>query len=281
MFHESAEKFRIDEELKNEEIANFWENVTGTGVSGQLNCELHRREEINLYYQCTQNTYNHYSLDHFGGEMRSFPRWIHEYMRCNMILFKAECCSLTDAMTDKDYECPPCTHITMPMPEMFGDTGLVVTEPEPPIVYPTCGPLPDVSMLSVYRYKSDLWPLNSLIKENSTFYCIEMKRDEGSTTAGTLNVKMPGNNKLEPNYNIKVNHEDCSIDIKSINEDKYTEGRKLQPYGAPFNAYDAFSFEYSSTPAEKYDAKVGYCTCDQTTGACEGHFDESVENGFM
>jgi hypothetical protein len=218
--------------------------------------------------------------------MRSFPRWIHEYKRCNMMLADAECSSLTDKLTGKSYDCyePPCTKITTPMPEMFGYTGPhvpVVVPEEPAIVYPTCGPLPDVSMLSVYRYKTDLWPLSSLIRDNSTFFCIEMKRDEGSTTSGTINVKMPGNFKTEPNYNIKVSHIDCSIDIKSINDEKYTEGRKLQPYGEPFSGMDAFSFEYSETPAEKYDAKVGYCTCDVETGACEGHFDSYVEDGFM
>ena len=39
-------------------------------------CELYRREEVNLYYQCTQDDYNNYALDHFGGEMRSYPRWL-------------------------------------------------------------------------------------------------------------------------------------------------------------------------------------------------------------
>ena len=269
------EYWRGEEEKFNEDVGTFWEKATAVDVDRQLNCELHRREELNLYYQCTQNSYNHYSLDHFGGEMRSFPRWIYEFKRCNMMLADAECSSLTDKVSKETYRCyeEPCTHITLPMPDMFGETGAQVAVPavvepeivepvEPEVVLPTCEPLQDLSMLSVYRYKTDLWPLGNLIRDNATFFCIEMKRDAGSTTEGTINVKMPGNYKLDPNYNVRVNPKDCSIDIKSINAEKYTEGRKLQPYGKPFSGYDAFSFETGAEPAEKYDAKVGHCTCD-------------------
>lgn len=137
--------------------------MTSTEVTNQLSCELHRNEEINLYYQCTQNTYNNYALDHYGGEMRSYPRWIWEFKRCNMLLHKAECCTIRrDGI---DYDCPPCTDITMPMPHPFGDDK---PEPEPVV----CPPIPDVSMLSVYRFmgrEDDIYNL----REDSTWYCIQ------------------------------------------------------------------------------------------------------------
>ena len=37
---------------------------------------------MNLYYQCTQNDINNYALHHFGGQMRSYPRWVTEYNVC-------------------------------------------------------------------------------------------------------------------------------------------------------------------------------------------------------
>jgi len=46
------------------------------------NCQLHREEEMNLYYQCTQNDINNYALHHFGGQERSYPRWVVEYNVC-------------------------------------------------------------------------------------------------------------------------------------------------------------------------------------------------------
>lgn len=118
--------------------------MTSTEVTNQLSCEQHRIEEINLYYQCTQLTFNNYALDHFGGDMRSYPRWIYEFKRCNMMLNKAECTSIK--RDGVDMECPPCTDITMPMPEPFGD-GVPVVVVEPTV----CPPLKDFSLLSVYR----------------------------------------------------------------------------------------------------------------------------------
>ena len=37
---------------------------------------------MNLYYQCTQNDINNYALHHFGGAVRSYPRWVKEYNVC-------------------------------------------------------------------------------------------------------------------------------------------------------------------------------------------------------
>jgi len=51
-------------------------------VEHQRNCQLHREEEMNLYYQCTQGDINNYALHHFGGEQRSYPRWVNEYNVC-------------------------------------------------------------------------------------------------------------------------------------------------------------------------------------------------------
>ena len=37
---------------------------------------------MNLYYQCTQNDINNYALHHYGGQMRSYPRWVTEFNVC-------------------------------------------------------------------------------------------------------------------------------------------------------------------------------------------------------
>merc|ERR1712110_268150 len=119
---EASDKVAKFEDL----LETFWEDVTPPTIGAELSCELNRREEMNLYYQCTQNGYNNYSLDHFGGEMRSYPRWIWEFKRCNVILAKAECCTVEYMGEEKD--CPPCTDITLPMPEPFGDRVVVIPD---------------------------------------------------------------------------------------------------------------------------------------------------------
>ena len=55
--------------------------------------------------------------------MRSYPRWIWEFKRCNVILSKAECCSVT--VMEEERDCEKCTHITLPMPEPFGENVVV------------------------------------------------------------------------------------------------------------------------------------------------------------
>ena len=154
------------------EIDDFWTGMTSGEVTNQYSCELHRNEEINLYYQCTQLTFNNYALDHFGGDMRSYPRWVYEFKRCNWMLAEAECCSVTrDGI---DYECPPCTDITLPMPTPFNPDE--PTPPvEPPVVEPVvCDPLPDLSMMSVYRPMYRVEPLSEVILDQFTekLYCL-------------------------------------------------------------------------------------------------------------
>lgn len=101
-------------------IEDFWKGMTPTGDSHQLQCELYRNEEINLYYQCTQNAFNNYALDHFGGDQRSYPRWLSEVYRCNVELEDAEWHTIVDEMhVDKEFPCETKTEITLPMPFPF------------------------------------------------------------------------------------------------------------------------------------------------------------------
>ena len=81
-----------------DEIDNFWNGITSTEVSHQLQCQLYRNEEINLYYQCTQLAFNNYALDHFGGEERSYPTWLAEVYRCNAQLEDAEVHTIYDEL---------------------------------------------------------------------------------------------------------------------------------------------------------------------------------------
>jgi hypothetical protein len=64
------------------EYQEMLDQVMSPQVEHQRNCQLHREEEINLYYQCTQNDINNYALHHFGGDARSYPRWVDEYNVC-------------------------------------------------------------------------------------------------------------------------------------------------------------------------------------------------------
>lgn len=265
-----------EEEIKDVQdlIDDFWTGMTSTEVTNQLSCELHRNEEINLYYQCTQNTYNNYALDHFGGEMRSYPRWIYEFKRCNILLHKAECCTIRrDGI---DYECPPCTDITMPMPHPFGDDK---PKPEPKPEPKVCDPLPDYSMLSVYRFMGREQPLDRL-REDSTWYCIEQRAVDKYTA--TLNIKMPGNVKFNWDYEIRLNQEDCTtVELRPAKDETYAAGGTLMPYGAPYEGYDAFYFNlYPGFEVEKFDTKVGTCECDDTTGMCAANYWEYVEQGL-
>jgi len=103
-----------------DEMDGFWKGKTPTGDSHQLQCQLYRNEEINLYYQCTQNAFNNYALDHFGGDQRSYPRWLSEVYRCNVELEEAEVHTIVDEMHEaKEFPCETETAITLPMPFPF------------------------------------------------------------------------------------------------------------------------------------------------------------------
>lgn len=275
LFYETRTKgFSDDWRYHQEAIDKFWEGMTSSEVTNQYDCELHRQEEINLYYQCTQNAYNGYALDHFGGDMRSYPRWIFEYKRCNIMLHKAECCSIQrDGI---DYECPPCTDITLPMPEPFGPVK-VPNEPEPKPEPVICDAIPDLSMFSVYRPRYIAMGVDNLFESQFQFWCLDFKQT--SKYEGTINIKMVGNAKVEPNYEVRLNQDDCTtIELKKYGESDYLPGGQLVPYGAPFTGLDAYYFKrWATDEPEKYDSKVGQCICDNDTGVCEGFYSEQVK----
>ena len=64
------------------ELAAVKKLVIPATVEHQRQCQLHREEEMNLYYQCTQNDINNFMLHHFGDAARSYPRWVKEYNVC-------------------------------------------------------------------------------------------------------------------------------------------------------------------------------------------------------
>lgn len=115
--HESME---LEVERLTEKIEEFWTGMTPTEASHQLQCQLYRNEEINLYYQCTQNAFNNFALDHFGGDQRSYPRWLSEVYRCNVELSEAEIHTIIDEEhEDKEFKCETETAHTLPMPMPF------------------------------------------------------------------------------------------------------------------------------------------------------------------
>ena len=102
------------------EYDNVLKQVLNPQVEHQRNCQLHREEEINLYYQCTQLAYNNYALDHFGGDFRSYPAWLSEVWRCNSVLEDAEMHTIYDELHEQyEFPCESETAITLPMPWPF------------------------------------------------------------------------------------------------------------------------------------------------------------------
>jgi len=71
-------------------------------------CQLHREEEMNLYYQCTQNDINNYALHHFGGNKRSYPRWVQEYNVCIDHIHRAKPLHLDFVMDGGEVQKRPC-----------------------------------------------------------------------------------------------------------------------------------------------------------------------------
>lgn len=92
------------------------------------NCQLHREEEMNLYYQCTQNDINNYALHHFGGDERSYPRWAQEYNVCIDHLQHAKWLYLDYYHEDGGVSLEPCDPLTKTEPVYIGGDSKVVDD---------------------------------------------------------------------------------------------------------------------------------------------------------
>lgn len=90
------------------ELEDVRSQIMSPTVEHQRNCQLHREEEINLYYQCTQNDINNYALHHFGGEKRSYPRWVEEYNVCIAHIHTAKTLHLDFYHEDGTVTLEPC-----------------------------------------------------------------------------------------------------------------------------------------------------------------------------
>merc|ERR1719272_305436 len=99
-------------------------------------CQLHREEEMNLYYQCTQNDVNNYALHHFGGQARSYPRWVQEYNVCIDHIHRAKTLHLDFFRDDGTVEkraCDPQSHDSTTYIEQ---QKVVIVDVEPVIEHP-------------------------------------------------------------------------------------------------------------------------------------------------
>lgn len=70
------------------------------------------------------------------------------------------------------------------------------------------------------------------------------------TYTGTMNIKKIGNSKTNPDYELRLNQDDCTtIELKQADNEEETfpwlMGGTLSPYGAPFTGYDAYTFNRS------------------------------------
>lgn len=156
------------------EIDTFRENFTPYDILYEKKCELYRREEVNLYYQCTQDDYNNYSLDHFGGEMRSYPRWLCQFCKCNDTLRAAEYARVEGRWCE-----PETFHKRNPMCNRCGEDPHAHREVEitdPVIEDPTFKYLPNFSGYWITRPQDDTRDREAL--DTATVqggYCLEQK----------------------------------------------------------------------------------------------------------
>jgi hypothetical protein len=110
-------------------------------------CQLHREEEMNLYYQCTQNDINNYALHHFGGEVRSYPRWVKEYNVCIDHIHRAKTLHLDFFMENGSIEkraCDPQNHGSTTYIDHERDVEVVVKPVVKPVVEPVVEPVAPV-----------------------------------------------------------------------------------------------------------------------------------------
>lgn len=158
----TAEVERTQKEIieAQEEIDEFRAHFTQYDIIYEKKCELYRREEINLYYQCTQLDYNNYSLDHYGGDMRSYPRWLCEFCRCNDKLRAAQHVRVEGRW------CEPSTYQPRnPMCDRCGADPVPFNDnpaPEPETAEPTFSYLPNFSGYWIERKQEDTTPRTEL-----------------------------------------------------------------------------------------------------------------------
>lgn len=141
-----------------------------------MKCELWRREEINLYYSCTQNDFNNYALDHYGADMRSYPRWLCEYCRCNDRLRQAQHVRVEGRW------CEPSTY--QPRWETCDLCGVDPVQendnpyPEPETGEPTFKYLPNFSGYWIERPQTALEPREALdINLVQEGFCVDQNAD--------------------------------------------------------------------------------------------------------
>ena len=105
---EDVDKARDGEKGARDELEELKTHIIEADEEHNRQCQLHREEEMNLYYQCTQNDINNYALHHFGGEVRSYPRWVKEYNVCIDHIHRAKTLHLDFFLENGDVEKRPC-----------------------------------------------------------------------------------------------------------------------------------------------------------------------------
>merc|ERR1712046_82976 len=111
------------------ELEEVEANIISAKEEHQRQCQLHREEEMNLYYQCTQNDINNYALHHFGGDLRSYPRWVQEYNVCIDHMQSAKWLWLDWYGKDGKVELRACEPETMTPPVYIHPAAEIIVEP--------------------------------------------------------------------------------------------------------------------------------------------------------
>jgi hypothetical protein len=106
-----------------------------------------------------------------------------------------------------------------------------------------------------------------------------MVRNPNNKFEATLNISMINNEKVTPDYNLRLNQDDCTtIEMKAYGEENEWTGGVLKAYGSE-NVTDAFQYKTSSRDVtEKYDQRIGWCECNDgdLADTCTAMYDPAV-----
>ena len=163
-------------------------------------CQLIREQEMNLFYQCTQDIVNSYALKHYGDDSDSYGTWFCDYCKCSETVRKSQNLKL------EDYQCSPTPEtFTMDICSVC-DVGIEY-QVHPELVYGSPEQiwhqeatdksfLPDFSGYWISRLQSDLTNRDNLHEEQVTHgMCIEQVADEKNVNLAAIKLHRPGTDK--------------------------------------------------------------------------------------
>lgn len=256
----------------------------------QRNCQLHREEEINLYYQCTQNDINNYSLHHFGGERRSYPRWVDEYNVCIDHIHTAKTLHLDYYHDDGTVTLEPCdpqTHTST----VYIEQEAKPTFPKPEVAFNPAKPcdnqnMPDISGLWIEVYQGPEHATKILsgeapVTDTHTMRCYSVDKDS-KMMHETWDEVLPREYTMELKPDTRYSAEGCML-YTTLLGTSYSQwvssiGGGILPMTKILEEEWHESHAAGETSMDKkVEIKIGTCThsADKTVIG-EKHFDTQI-----